>query len=213
MIRIVIYDDSDERRKSLEALFREEEDLLCVGSFPDCLQVEKQIESLQPDLILMDIKMPGIDGIDATRLIKKQFRGIKVIMQTVFDDDERIFNSLKAGAEGYILKSAQVEKIKQSIYDVYNGGAVMTPSIAIRVMQHFNSSPNNSPAQSEHNISTRELDVLRLLTEGLSYKQIAGKLDISYFTVNAHVRKIYEKLRVNSKGEAVSIALKKRIVQ
>lgn len=210
MIRILIYDDCEERRDSLQALFAMEPEIYCAGAFPDCSGIRDQIEVLQPDLILMDINMPGVSGINAARLVKQLQPDIKVIMQTVFEDDESIFNSLRAGAEGYLLKNTSGDKIIQSIKDVYEGGAVITPSIAIRVTQHFNNVP--LVQQPEQALTAREKEILRLLTEGMSYKMVAGKLAISYNTVNAHVRKIYQKLSVNSVSEAVSHALRNRIV-
>ena len=210
MIRVVVFDDSEERLVSLTALFSINEQIECVGTYTDCINYASKLQS-NPDVILMDIRMPTIDGIFATAKIKELYPGIKVIMQTVFDDDEKIFLSLKAGAEGYILKSTPGEKIIQCIEDVFNGGAVMTPSIALRVAKYFNTekSPKNLLSQD---LTNREKEVLLLLTEGLSYKMVASRLDITYNTVNAHIKKIYEKLSVNSLGEAISMAIKNRIV-
>ena len=131
------------------------------------------------------------------------------MIQTAFDNDEHVFGSLKAGAEGYLLKSASADKIIKAIDDVFNGGAIMTPSIALRVIQTFQPQAKQSLT---HNLTNRETEVLQLLSEGLSYKIIATQMNISYFTVNAHIRKIYEKLQVNSSAEAISIALKTGIV-
>ena len=205
MIRVVVFDDSEERLVSLTALFSINEQIECVGTYTDCVNYASKLQS-NPDVILMDIRMPTIDGIFATAKIKELYPGIKVIMQTVFDDDEKIFLSLKAGAEGYILKSTTGEKIIQCIE-----GAVMTPSIALRVAKYFNTekSPKNLLSQD---LTNREKEVLLLLTEGLSYKMVASRLDITYNTVNAHIKKIYEKLSVNSLGEAISMAIKNRIV-
>lgn len=210
MIRVVVFDDSEERLASLTALFSLHDQIDTVGTFSDCLNFESKLQC-NPDVILMDIRMPGMDGITATGRIKELYPSIKVIIQTVFDDDEKIFLSLKAGAEGYILKSTTGEKIVQCIEDVYNGGAVMTPSIALRVTNFFNSM-GASKNQLSLELTSREKEVLLLLTEGLSYKMVAGKLEISYNTVNAHIKKIYEKLSVNSLGEAISMAIKNRIV-
>ena len=210
MIRVVVFDDSPERLVSLTALFTINDQIDCVGAFSDCTNFESKL-TCNPDVILMDIRMPVMDGITATIKIKQLYPDIKVIMQTVFDDDEKIFLSLKAGAEGYILKSTTGEKIIQCIVDVFNGGAVMTPSIALRVAKFFNSA-ETAQKQLSQNLTAREREVLVLLTEGLSYKMVASRLDITYNTVNAHIKKIYEKLSVNSLGEAISIAIKNRIV-
>jgi DNA-binding NarL/FixJ family response regulator len=181
----------------------------CLADFPDCSFVLENMKEFQPDVVLMDIEMPNVDGISGVSIIKKNFPGIRIIMQTVFEDDEKIFASLQAGAEGYILKKASAEKIIQSIEEVFHGGAYMTPSVALRVMQHF-----NKPAKlnEEYSLTPKEKEVLKYLSEGLSYKMVADRLGISYFTVNAHVKKIYEKLHVHSLGEAVSLALKNSIV-
>jgi len=209
MIRVLTYDDSEATRTSIVALIGLSEGFVSVGTFADALHVETQLEELKPDVVLMDINMPGMNGIDATRLIKSLNPNTKVLIQTAFDNDEHVFGSLKAGAEGYLLKSASPDKILKGIEDVYNGGAIMTPSIALRVMRFFQ--PIAKPS-NPYNLTNREKTVLELLSDGLSYKMIAAKMEISYFTVNAHIRKIYEKLHVNSSAEAVSLALKSGIV-
>lgn len=208
MIRLVIYDDNQQRGESLKALIQLTEGMQCLGCFPDCSHVAEQIENLQPDVVLMDIEMPNVDGISGVSIIKKNFPAIRIIMQTVFEDEEKIFASLKAGAEGYILKTASAEKITQCIEEVHQGGAYMTPSVALRVMQYFNA----PVTQKEYGLTPKESEVLKLLSDGLSYKMAADKLGVSYFTINAHVKKIYEKLHVHSLGEAVSLALKNKIV-
>jgi len=208
LIRIVIYDDSLQRRESLKALLSLTDGMECVASFSDCSHVIDDIKKFKPDIVLMDIEMPNVDGISGVSMIKKEHPEVRIIMQTVYEDEGKIFASLKAGAEGYILKSASAEKITQSIEEVFHGGAYMTPSVALHVMNFFREQKKDDP----FDLTLREKDVLKLLADGLSYKMVADKLGISYFTVNAHVKKIYEKLHVHSLGEAVSIALKNRIV-
>jgi DNA-binding NarL/FixJ family response regulator len=209
LIRIVIYDDNEQRRQSLKALLSLTENMSCAADFPDCSHVLEDMQKFHPDVVLMDIEMPNVDGISGVSIIKKHFPEIRIVMQTVFEDEEKIFASLQAGAEGYILKTASAEKITQCIEEVHQGGAYMTPSVALRVMQFF-----NKPAvkNEEYNLTAKEKEVLKHLSDGLSYKMVADKLGISYFTVNAHVKKIYEKLHVHSLGEALSLALKNKIV-
>ena len=209
MINIVVYDDNEARRKSLQALLMLSDGVECIGSFSDCSTVLADMEQLQPTLVLMDIEMPNVNGIEGVRLIKKHYPQIKVVMQTVFEDEEKIFAALQAGAEGYILKNAPAEKIIQSVIEVNNGGAFMTPSVALRVMKYFNNTPVTN---NEMNLTTKEKEVLRNLTDGLSYKMVADRMNISYYTVNTHIKKIYEKLQVHSVGEAISFAMKNKIV-
>lgn len=208
MITVVIYDDHDLPRESLGALLSSADDMTCIGSFENANHVIEQIRSLRPDIVLMDIEMPGIDGISAVKMIKKEFPEVRIIMQTVFEDEARIFSSLQAGAEGYILKNASAEKIIESIREVHAGGASMTPSVALRVMKFF----NQTKSAEDYSLTNKEKEVLALLAEGNSYKMAAAKLGITYSTVNSHIKNIYEKLHVHSLGEAVSIALKNKIV-
>ncbi len=208
MIRLVIYDDSQQRRDSLKALLSLTDGMKCVADFPDCAHVLDDMEQYYPDVVLMDIEMPFVDGISGVTTIKQHFPEIRVIMQTVFEDPEKIFASLQGGAEGYILKTASAEKITQCIEEVYQGGAYLTPSVALRVMQYFNKPTQNT----NHGLTPKETEVLELLAEGRSYKMVADKLGISYFTVNSRIKKIYEKLQVHSLGEAVALAFKNKMV-
>ncbi|CAN5703886.1 response regulator transcription factor [soil metagenome] len=208
MIRIVVYDDNKLRRDSLQALLSFSPGLEHVGGFENCNNILREAEELSPDLVLMDIEMPGTDGITGIKLIKQEYPHIKIIIQTVFDDDDKVFAALQAGAEGYLLKSASVQQITGAIDDVINGGAGMSPSIALKVMRYF----NKHTIQPAYSLTVKEGEVLKLLSKGLSYKMIADEMGISYFTVNNHIKKIYEKLQVHSIGEALALAHKSNLI-
>ncbi|CAN5767910.1 response regulator transcription factor [soil metagenome] len=208
MIRIAVYDDSKARRESLQAFMQLSPGLVHVGSFENCSNIQADISAALPDLILMDIEMPEVDGIIGVRFIKQHYPHIKIIMQTAFDDDEKVFAAIQAGAEGYILKHASVAQIAQSIDEVMNGGASMSPSIALKVMRYF----LTQPPKADYNLTIKETETLKYLAQGLSYKMIADQMGISYFTVNNHVKKIYEKLQVHSLGEAMALAHKKKLI-
>ncbi len=197
-IRIFIYDDSKDRRDSLKALFQLDDNLVFVGEAANCANVLQEMEENFPDVVLMDINMPGVDGLQGLQLIKKNHPEIKVLMQTAYDDSNKIFSSIKNGASGYILKSDKPQKILQAIEEVHEGGAVMNPAIALKVLEYFKPSDKKNP------LTQKENEVLTLLAEGMSYKMIAGKLDISYTTVNTHIKRIYEKLHISSMGEAIA---------
>lgn len=185
--------------------------LECAGSFADCSCVEEQVSHLQPDVVLMDIDMPNVDGIEGLKIIHQKFPLVKVLMQTVFEQNEKIFDSIRYGATGYILKTEAPGRILEAIEQVYNGGAIMTPSVALKVLHFFQQDMPVKPTQ-QFNLSERENEVLKLLADGNSYKMIAAKLSITYYTVNAHLKKIYEKLQVHSASEAVSVALRNSLV-
>jgi DNA-binding NarL/FixJ family response regulator len=209
MIRVFVYDDNNARKESLMALIELTDNMEFVGSAPNCANVEKDMEATNPHVVLMDIEMPVTDGIDGVRMIKSKFPSIKVIMQTVYEDSDKIFKALQNGAEGYILKKASINNIIDSINMVYNGGAFMTPSVALQVMSYFKKSTIQDEKLSS--LTSRELEVLNQLSEGDSYKMVAEKLSISYSTVNNHIKNIYQKLQVHSMGEAIAYALNKKI--
>ena len=214
MIGVQIFDDNESRRDSLGMLIESAEGMELKGSSPNCLNVIRDVEQASADVILMDIEMPGVDGIQATGVIKQKFPEKKIIIQTVFDSSSKVFEAIKAGASGYILKSSPASKIIDSVKEVMDGGSPMTPAIASMVLEHFRALQGGSDgrAREEYGLSTRELEVLRHLVDGKSYKMIAEELNIAFHTVNSHVKKIYEKLHVHSAAEAVSKALKDKLV-
>lgn len=208
--RLVIYEDNTRLRQSLELLLSEWSGFEVAGAFPDCDDVAKQAQKLKPDLVVMDIDMPGIGGIEGVRILKSHFPEIKVIMHTVFDDDSRIFDSICAGADGYLLKNTPPVKFIQSLQDLAEGGAPMSPFIAQKVFQHFR---QQSALADSFNLTLREKEILEYLVKGNSYKMIAEKCLISVDTVKKHLQNIYHKLHVNCGTEAVAKALQHKIIR
>lgn len=211
-IRVIAFDDHPAVRQMLELLIDAQPDMICVATWPDCNDLFKRVEKAAPDVVVMDISMQGMNGIEAVGHLKSWFPDLHILMQTVFEDSDRIFEAIYAGASGYILKNSGNDAIIQAIRDVHQGGSPMTPSVATRVLEKFRMTPPGSNVSEDFQLSAREKEVLALLVDGLSYKMIAARLDISYHTVDAHIRRIYDKLHVNSMGEAVSKAIRKRIV-
>jgi len=211
MIKVAILEDNRSLRDGLAAMIGGTTGFLCVGAFPNCNNLLKNISAAKPDVVLMDIGLPGIDGIEAVGMIKKEFPEIKILMQTIFDDDEKIFNSICAGAEGYILKHTSPVEIMSAIKEIYEGGGPMTPSIANRVLKMVKVNPEHGLRQS-FNLSDREKEILTCLVKGMSYKMVADACFISIETVNVHIKNIYKKLQVHSKSEAVAKAIKGRII-
>lgn len=207
--RIVIFDDNEERLKSVEMLLNLSPDFECAGTFKNCNNLLEDIARSAPHLILMDIDMPGMNGIEATRLIRKHFDLLPVIIQTIFEENEKIFDSLRAGANGYLLKKTTPEKFLESLHEALDGGAPMTGSIASKVLLYFSA---ERQSVNEYHLTEREKFILGLLVKGYSYKMIANECKIAYNTVNNHIRNIYDKLYVNSATEAVSLAIKERLV-
>lgn len=211
MIRVAIFDDNTERLDSLELLINHTDGMQCSGVFPDCNTVLHDVAKALPDVVLMDIDMPGITGIEGVKIIRDQYPQLPVLMQTVFDDNERVFASICAGASGYILKKSSPPQIVQAIKDVYEGGAAMSSSVAKQVLKAFQTQMVlHTPANFD--LSEREKEILGWLVKGLSHKMIAEKCFISVHTVNTHVKNIYEKLHVRSVSEAVAKAIKEHIV-
>jgi DNA-binding NarL/FixJ family response regulator len=207
---IFIYEDNTRLRQSLELLLGDGSGYLVAGSFSHCDDVLKDIAGHLPELIIMDIDMPGIGGVEGVKLIKQNFPEVKVVMHTVFDDDNRIFECICAGADGYLLKNTSPVKLVQSLGDLLEGGAPMSPFVAQKVFQFFRQKP---AAGDDFKLTAREKEVLELLVKGNSYKMIADKCTIGIDTVKRHLQNIYHKLHVNCGTEAVAKALQHKIVR
>jgi len=211
-IRVLAFDDNKDLREMFRLLVEAQADMVCVAVHPDLSQVQRDVSAARPDVIVMDIQMPGMNGIEGVRAIKARYPESRILMQTVFEDEDKVFDAIRAGADGYILKTARGEEIVQAIRDVHAGGSPMTPAIAYKVLEHFRANAPSPDQRESAGLSDREKAVLTLLVKGRSYKMIAAELGISYHTVDSHIRRIYEKLQVNSGTEAVSKAIKDRLV-
>jgi len=200
-VSLLIYEDNEHLSNSLGTLFHWNNDFELLAAFPDAQNVLADIHQLKPDVILMDIDMPGITGVDALVRIRKYYPELPVIMLTVFDDNDNIFNAICNGASGYMLKN-NIDGLIPAIRDVLNGGAPMTSSVAKKVLQLF-SRQRQQIRQEEVLLTNRENELLQLLVRGYSYKMIAAEMNIALETVRSHIKRIYKKLQVSSATEAV----------
>ncbi|SRR6266496_310886 len=208
--QILIYDDNDLLLKSMQELLAEEQGFIITAMFSNAETVDTDINELKPDVVLMDIDMPEVNGVEAVKRIRKVNAEIPIIILTVFDDNENIFNAICAGASGYILKRYASEEIPFAIRSVLSGGAPMTGSVAKKVLQMMPVAKTSKEEKTD--LSTRERQILQLLVNGHSYKMIAAKINIGLDGVRFHIKKIYDKLHVHSATEAVSKAIKDRLV-
>jgi DNA-binding NarL/FixJ family response regulator len=213
LIRVALFEDNKHLLETLQMLLESAEGYTCTGAYPNCKNMLTLLEAHPCDIVLMDIEMPGMNGIDATRLIKEVFPAVQVLIQTVFSEDEYIFNAICAGASGYILKSTTPQGYLQAISDVNAGGSPMTPGIARRVLELFKTNAQNPPPIArDYKLTPQEKKILQLLVDGKSYKMIASELFVAVDTIKSHISNIYAKLQVHSGTEAVAKAIKDRIV-
>jgi DNA-binding NarL/FixJ family response regulator len=210
-IRITIFEDSKHLRESLQIVLNGTPGFICAGAYPDCNDLLYRIEKDSPDIVLMDIEMPGMNGIEATGIIKSKFPQVQVLIQTIFFEDDYIFKAICAGASGYILKTTTLAGYIESLRDVHNGGSPMTPGIARRVMELFKAHVTPR-AEEKYDLTAKEKLVLQHLVAGKSYKMIATDMELALDTVKTHIRNIYLKLQVNSNTEAVAKAMRDKLV-
>jgi DNA-binding NarL/FixJ family response regulator len=214
-IRIAIFDDNKNIRNSISLLLSTDLSFEVVGVYRDAEDCVKKVTDCKAEVVLMDIEMPGINGIEAVRQIKASLPHVMILIQTVFEDEDRIFDSIRAGASGYILKSFLTQTLTSAIKELQSGGAPMTPLIARKVLYSIFQHPDESGGQQgavDYHLTGKEKEVLACIVNGLSYKMIAAELNISYETVRSHMKKIYEKLHVASLTEVVAKAIKQKIV-
>jgi two-component system, NarL family, response regulator LiaR len=210
-IRVSVYEDNDTLRESLSFLIMGSGTMELSGAWAEATGIIEHCTLFKPEIILMDIDMPGVNGIQATSMVKSVFPEISVLIFTVFEDKEKVFDAMCAGASGYLLKKSSSIRILEAITELHAGGAPMTGEIARKVLDFF--SRHHVAMDNDYAISSRELDILKCLVNGDSYKMIAEHCFISIGTVYSHINSIYRKLHVNSKSEAVVKALKERLIQ
>lgn len=206
-LSVLVFEDNSLLRESIGSLLTLQDGMRLAGAFPNVLSVQAQIKELNPDLILMDIDMPGMTGIEAVKQVRSINPGVPIIMLTVFDDNAHVLDAIHAGASGYLLKKHLSTKLFDAIDEVLSGGAPMSPTIARMVIASL-----QKPAGNTYQLTPRETQILTLLSQGNSYKLIASQADISIDTVRTHIKKIYEKLQVHSQTEAVSKAIQEKLV-
>jgi DNA-binding NarL/FixJ family response regulator len=206
-ISVSIVEDNDKLRATLARVLNRAEGFRCLSQYANAEDALKDLPQVRPDVVLMDINLPGMNGVQCVRQLKALLPEIQVMMLTVYEDTENIFNALTAGASGYMLKRTSSKELLEAIQDVQRGGSPMTMHIARKVVQSFQHTA--ATAQATENLSEREQQVLDLLSQGLMYKEIAEKLGISYETVHTYIRRIYEKLQVRTRTEAVAKFLRR----
>lgn len=211
LIKVAIIEDRREIREGLSVMINFTDGFSCVGSYRSVEDALHRIAHNLPDVILSDIGLPGMNGIEGVKILKEKYPQILILMLSVYDDNERIFDALCAGACGYLLKKTPPAQLMESLRDAMNGGAPMSPEIARKVVALFRDF--RPPERVEYDLTPHELRLLKLLVEGHSYKTAALELSVSVNTISFHLKSIYEKLQVHSKSEAVAKALKNHLVK
>ena len=208
-ISIAIVEDLDEVREGLKNFLSLDPDLKVTATFRTAIEAVDGILRLQPDVAIMDINLPDMNGIDCIREIRKHSTGTQFMMFTVYENDEKVFEALKAGASGYILKSTGLPHIIEALKELYRGGSPMSANIARKLVKVFQQAPRTPPSADIDVLSPRETEILQLLAQGLLYKEIADNLSISTSTVRQHIHRIYDKLHVQNRTEAINKVYRK----
>jgi len=211
VIRTMIVEDQKDLREGLSTLVNFTPGFSCVGAFRSMEECLARVKHDVPDVILSDIGLPGISGIEGIRILKEEHPELVILVLTVYDDNEKIFDALCAGASGYLLKQTEPADLLRSVREAVGGGAPMSPEVAARVIKLFREV--RPPERVDYDLTPHELRLLKLLVDGHNYVTAAEQLKISYNTIKFHVRNIYDKLQVHSKSEAVAVAMRERLVK
>ncbi|HEU5236981.1 MAG TPA: response regulator transcription factor [Pyrinomonadaceae bacterium] len=210
IIKTAVVEDMRDIRDGLTTLINFTDGFRCTGSYPSMEEALARLPGNVPDVLLSDIGLPGMNGIEGIRILKERYPQMQILMLTVYDDDDRIFDALCAGASGYLLKRTPPAKLLENIREAMSGGSPVSPEIATRVIKFFREFHN--PEREDYALTPHETRLLKLLTEGYNYQTAAEKLGVSYNTIKFHVRHIFDKLQVHSKSEAVVKAMRDRLV-
>ena len=208
-MRLMIVEDDPLLLENLKLLLSGESGITVVGAFSSAEDALQALEKAAPEIMLADLGLPGMSGIDLIKKAKEEIPGVEIIAHTVFEDRENVFSAIKAGASGYILKGSSPREIVEAIHELHKGGAPMSPKIARKVIHEFQ---DENVTNEQYILSQREKDVVRCIEEGLTYKEISRKLKISSHTVHTHIKNIYEKLQAKDRGEALIKARKTGII-
>lgn len=212
VINVAIVEDNKTIREGLSALINGTEGFKCVGSYSNCESFLKDLESINIDVVLMDIGLPGMNGIEGVKRAKQINPDVSILMLTIYEESEIVYDALCAGAYGYLVKKTPPLRLIDAIMEVYEGGSPMSSRIARQVISSLQNSKNGSHVDSQYNLSNREREVLNHLADGSNYQEIANELFISVDTVRHHIRNIYKKLQVHSQSEAVAKAIRKKLI-
>jgi DNA-binding NarL/FixJ family response regulator len=205
MVRIALIEDNKDYRTALSKILQRHKEFLVLWELPDCSEMIPYFEVDLPDAVIMDIDMPGISGIEGVWQLRQHWPEMKILMLTVFEEADKIFGAIKAGANGYLLKKDSPDKIADAILSLQSGEAIMNGIIAAKVMEYFKKQADAAPKLEEYNLTEREKDILNRLIRGLGYKQIAGECGIARETINSHMKSIYRKLNVHSRAEVAAM--------
>jgi len=211
-INVTIVEDNKTIREGLSVLVNGTDGFNCIGSYQDCESFLRELESLSVDVVLMDIGLPGMNGIEGVKKAKQINSDINILMLTVYEESETVYDALCAGAYGYLVKKTPPSRLIEAIKEVYEGGSPMSSRIARQVITSFQKYANGKTLNSQYNLSNREKEVLNHLGDGSNYQEIADELFISIDTVRHHIRNIYKKLQVHSQSEAVAKAIRKKLI-